>query len=74
MKYLIFLFIMFFNYSYGQEYRDTTIYKDSLIYKKIFFSSKNQITVIYIYDDKGVLIKRYWYNKENELIGVCFDD
>lgn len=71
------IFIIFINWSFAQDTIrnvDIIIYKNDRIIQKEFKSSKNYIKIIYEYDEFGTLIRRYWYNKEGELLGVSLDD
>jgi hypothetical protein len=74
---LLIIFIIFLNRSFAQDTIrnvDIIIYKNDRIIQKEFKSSKNYIKIIYEYDEFGTLIRRYWYNKEGELLGVSLDD
>lgn len=72
------LFSIFLTYSFTQDTikygKDIVIYKDGKIQQKEFNSSKNHIKVIYQYDQNGILIRRWWYNKEGKLISVSLDN
>lgn len=75
---LVGLFLLILNSTFAQ---DTTlsenciyIYKEKKLIQKEFYSSKNYIKVIYKYNECGILSRRYWYNRENKLIGVSLDD
>ena len=71
------IFIIFINWSFAQDTIrnvDIIIYKNDRIIQREFKSSKNYIKIIYEYDEFGTLIRRYWYNKEGELLGVSLDD
>jgi hypothetical protein len=72
------LFSIFLTCSFTQDTIkygvDIVIYKEGKIQQKEFNSSKNYIKIVYQYDQYGVLIRRWWYNKEGKLIGVVLDD
>ena len=72
------LFSIFLTCSFTQDTikygKDIIIYKDGKIQQKEFNSSKNHIKVIYQYNQYGVLVRRWWYNKEGELISVSLDN
>lgn len=79
MKFFICLmFSIFITKSFTQDtikYKpDIVIYKDGKVQQKEFNSSKNYIKVVYQYDQYGILISRWWYNKENKLISVVLDN
>jgi UDP-N-acetylmuramyl tripeptide synthase len=71
------LFSIFLTCSFTQDTikygKDIVIYKDGKIQQKEFNSSKNYIKVVYQYNQYGVLVRRWWYNKEGELISVSLD-
>lgn len=75
---LIFFFLSIFNFSFTQDTikngKDFTIYKDGKIIQKEFYSSKNYIKIIYQYDECGILIRRFWYNKEGKQLSVSLDN
>lgn len=74
---LIVLFLFTLNLSFSQDTTKTIssiyIYKSGKIIQKEFFG-KIYIKTIYQYDESGVLIRRWWYNKKGELISVSLDD
>jgi hypothetical protein len=77
MKYVLFLLILLPIFSFPQDTiktDDIIIYKDGKIIQKEFSSSDNYIKIVYQYDQNGVLIRRWWYNKKDELIAVTLDD
>lgn len=48
------------------------IYKDGKIIKKEF-KNEQMVKIVYCYDSVGVLVRRYWYDKNNRLIGVSLE-
>lgn len=79
MKWVIaLLFSIFLTYSFTQDTikygKDIVIYKDGKIQQKEFNSSKNYIKVIYQYDQNGILIRRWWYDKYGRLLSVVLDN
>lgn len=53
---------------------DLIILESGKVIQKEFNSSKNYIKVVYQYDEKGILKRRMWYNKEGKLLSVCLDN
>lgn len=69
---LVIIFINFINWSFTQD-TIINIYKNGRIYQKKFIT-KNYIKIVYEYNESGILIRRYWYNKEGKLLSVSLDD
>ncbi len=71
-------FCIFFTYSFTQDTikngKDIIIYKDGKVIQKEFNSSENYIKIVYQYNECGVLIRRWWYNKQGKLLSVCLDN
>lgn len=71
---LSFLFILLSICLFSQ---DTThyfiIYNGKNIIQKEFRNGSKCIKIIYEYDCNGILIRRFWYNQNGQLIGVSFD-
>jgi len=79
MRILILIILLIFtNISFTQDTtfsgKDIYIYKDGRLIQKEFNSSENFIKVVYVYDDFGILVRRFWYNKNGKLIGATLDD
>lgn len=79
MRILLTIFFISFNsWSFTQDtirnLNGIIIYQDDRIIQKEFLNSKNYVKIIYEYDEFGTLIRRYWYNKKDELLGVSLDD
>lgn len=54
--------------------KDFIVKENELLIEKSFRSSKNYIRVIYHYNSDGILLRRYWYNKEGKLLSVTLDN
>ena len=71
-------FCIFFTYSFTQDTikydKDIIIYKDGKVIQKEFNSSENYIKIVYQYNEYGVLVRRWWYNKQGKLLSVCLDN
>lgn len=72
------MFSIFLTCSFTQDTikygKDIVIYKDGKIQQKEFNSSKNYIKVIYQYNQNGILIRRWWYDKYGRLLSVVLDN
>lgn len=53
--------------------KDFVVKQNDLIIEKNFISSKKWIKIIYQYNSDGILIRRYWYNREGRLLSVSLD-
>lgn len=75
---MMFLFLLVESFSFTQDTirygKDFIIYKEGKIIQKEFFSSKNYIKIVYVYNEFGVLTRRLWYNKDGKLLSVSLDD
>ena len=75
---LIFIFISLFGYSFTQDTIrygvDIIIYKNGKIIQKEFSSSESYIKIIYQYNEYGILIRRFFYNNNNELLNIILDN
>jgi hypothetical protein len=74
------IFLMFLMFSFSSLCQDTiyngvyfSIIDCNKVVEKIFKSSK-YIKIIYEYNSDGILIRRYWYNKDGKLLGVILDN
>lgn len=77
MRNLTFVFILISNYFFCQDTlkirKDIYIYKNNKIIQKEFYSSKNYIKIIYQYNEEGVIIHRFWYNRQGKLLGTTLE-
>lgn len=74
--FFVFLFILIFNLSFSQDttHYDIIIYKGDKIIQKEFKSSKRYVKICYQYSENGILIRRWWYDKNGKLIGVSLEN
>jgi hypothetical protein len=75
----MFLFFIFFSFlSYSQDTvfyeKNFTVMNNNLIIEKNFRGSKNWVKIVYQYSPDGVLLRRYWYNKNGELLSISLDN
>lgn len=74
---LVGLFLLILNSTFAQDtvklVNGIYIYKDKKLMQKEFYSSKNYIRVVYEYNEDGILLRRFWYNKEGRVIGLSLD-
>lgn len=74
---LVGLFLLILNCTFAQDTvklaYDIYIYKDKKLMQKEFYISKNYIRVVYEYNEDGILLRRFWYNKEGRIIGLSLD-
>ena len=72
------VFLMTFNWSFTQDTvfhdKDMIIYFNKKVVQKEFFSSTNYIKIVYQYNELGVLVRRFWYNKDGELVSCTLDN
>ena len=71
---LIFLIITYLSHSQDTTKYDIIIYKNEKIIQKEFKSSRRYVKIVYQYDERGILIRRWWYDKNNNLIGVSLEN
>jgi len=86
--FIIIISIFSFSFCYSQDtirYSDYSkdtirydnivlIFKDNFISQRIFYKkNKVDIRIVYIYDEKGLLIRRVWYNSKGKIMGIVID-
>lgn len=75
----IFLIFILFNlnvFSQDTTYfgKDFEVRKDGKLIEKNFRGTKNWIKIVYQYNSDGLLIRRYWYNKEGKILSVSLEN
>lgn len=73
---LIFLLITVNIFSQDTTYfgKDFEVKKNGVLIEKNFRSSKNWIKIVYHYNSDGILMRRYWYNKDGKILSVSLDN
>ncbi len=73
--FMIFILLSINVFSQDTTYfgKDFVVKQNDLIIEKNFRNSKSWIKIVYQYNSEGILIRRYWYNKEGRLLSVSLD-
>ncbi len=69
-----FLFVICFAQDTVKYGKDIVIYMNDKVVQKIFSSSENYIKIVFEYNDCGILIRRWWYDKNGKLLSVTLDN
>lgn len=75
---LTLLFLLLFQICFTQDTmrygKDIVIYKEGKVIQKEFSSSQNFIKIVFEYNNSGILIRRWWYDKNGKLLSVTLDN
>lgn len=74
---LLILFLLFSINCLSQDtvkYQNFFIVYDGVKILEKRFIDKNSVKIVYQYNSSGILVRRWWYDKNNNLISVSLED